>query len=76
MPNWARASLANVGINIEFTEEELTEDQKEEVVFINSMIGLVKDGFVNVFYDPKTDVQPEFSLTDKGVKEAKKQQKR
>jgi len=69
MPNWMRAALANEGIPIEFSYDELTDEQKFMVVVLTEICKLVEAGILKVSFDPKKDSMPRFSLTEKGLKE-------
>jgi hypothetical protein len=72
MPVWARTMLANVGIEPELKESDLTEEQLTEIQVVTAYINLYYKGLINVSYNPETDDAPEFSLTKAGVREAKK----
>ena len=69
MPNWMRAALAHEGIPVEFSLEELTDDQKSTIVVLTEVYKLVEAGILKVTFDPKKDSAPQFSLTEKALKE-------
>ena len=69
MPNWMRATLAHEGIPVEFSLEELTDDQKSTIVVLTEVCKLVEAGILKVIFDPKKDSVPQFSLTEKALKE-------
>jgi hypothetical protein len=72
MPAWAKTMLANAGIDPEFKESDLTDEQLTEIQVVTAYINLYYKGLINVSYDPEMDSAPEFSLTKAGVREAKK----
>jgi len=65
MPNWLRAEFANARIPIEFSYEELTDEQKFTVAVLIEIYKMVEDGVLEVIFDPKRDSVPRYRLKQK-----------
>jgi len=72
MPAWMRTCLAEAGFDHTFKLAELTNEQKFELNLAKTMLDLEEKGLITVDYDPKTMPAPEFRLTQKGRKVARK----
>jgi len=62
MPAWMRAFLAEMGIEREFTIDELTDKQVNAILTAVALKELVEMGEVEVIYDPKYCPSPRFRL--------------
>jgi hypothetical protein len=66
LPLWAKLWLLDDGIGSEFDVDNLTDEKQASLGLLGLMLKRVKEGAVEVLFDPAKDDEPRFRLTEKG----------